>query len=409
MRSAVLRPVQWWAGPLLLAAAALAFDAADRRIPFGVWTTGPIDEVTHLSTAALGLLVLARFIDAPRLFYVAAVIASVAIDVDHIPLYLGLLGNQAQRPVTHSLFTLAVFVAAAAASRRHRAVLAGVATGLVVHFARDIAEGYPGVRVFWPLQDTSWMVSYRWFFLGMIVVFTAARLVLVSVGLPHTRIPVFRTPSPAGSVPCPPDNPATWGDRHRGLEPEGPDPEAAREARSRTSLARADVASYRRRGCGRQADLVLPDQVENALRIVWVDGENVGCPPSGCLRQRRGLTKLWPGVLVQRRRVHEKHIYPASPQLEGHGVPVLDQERHAEQRQWVALTGGRGNRIERSKPQHARDPFIAVPPEVAQAAQRPLQIARSLAHPVIRVPRLHPRVELAEITAGTCVLELRRT
>src|SRR5215831_17285988 len=215
MRSAVLRPVQWWAGPLLLAAAALAFDAADRRIPFGVWTTGPIDEVTHLSTAALGLLVLARFIDAPRLFYVAAVIASVAIDVDHIPLYLGLLGNQAQRPVTHSLFTLAVFVAAAAASRRHRAVLAGVATGLALHFARDIAEGYPGVRVFWPLQDTSWMVSYRWF-LGLIVAFTAARLMLVGAGLPHTRIPVFRTPSPAGSIPRSPDSSATSGDRSPG-------------------------------------------------------------------------------------------------------------------------------------------------------------------------------------------------
>ena len=196
MRSAVLSRVQWWAGPLLLAAAALAFDAADRRIPFGVWTTGPVDEVAHLATAALGLLVLARFIDAPRRFYVAALIASVAIDADHIPLYLGLLGNQAQRPVTHSLSTVAVFVAAAAASRRYRAVLAGVATGLVLHFARDIAEGYPGVRVFWPLQDNSWMVSY-WWFLAMIVVFTAARQVLAGAGLPHTRIPLFRTPSEA--------------------------------------------------------------------------------------------------------------------------------------------------------------------------------------------------------------------
>jgi hypothetical protein len=66
-----------------------------------------------------------------------------------------------------------------------------------------------------------------------------------------------------------------------------------------------------------------------------------------------------------------------SPQLEEHGVPVLDQERHTEQRQWVALTGCQGNRIELSKPKHARDPLLAVPSEVAQAAQRPLQIARS--------------------------------
>jgi membrane-bound metal-dependent hydrolase YbcI (DUF457 family) len=211
-----------------------------------VWTTGPVDEIAHLSTAALGLLVLACFIDAPRRFYVAALIASVAIDLDHIPMYLRLLGNQDQRPVTHSLSTLAVFAAAAAASRRHRAVLAGVATGLVLHFARDIAEGYPGVRVFWPLQDTSWMVSYRWF-LGMIVVFTAARLVLVGAGLPRRRIPVFRTPPPPGSIRRSQDRPATSDDRRPGLEPEGPDLEAAREARARNSLRSGQPCS----DCGR--------------------------------------------------------------------------------------------------------------------------------------------------------------
>ena len=235
MRSAVLRSVQWWAGPLLLAGAALACDAAERRIAFAVWTTGPVDEAAHLAMAALGLLVLIRFIDAPRRFYVAALIASVAIDLDHIPLYLRLLGDSAQRPITHSLSTAAVFVAAAAANRRHRAVLAGVATGLVLHFARDIAEGYPGVRVFWPLQGTSWIVSYRWF-LGLIVLFTAARLVLVRAGLPRARIPVFRTPSQPGPVPRSADGPATSGDHGPGLEPQEPGCEAAREARSRTSL-----------------------------------------------------------------------------------------------------------------------------------------------------------------------------
>ena len=56
--------------------------------------------------AALGLLVLECLIDVPRRFYVAALIASVAIDLDHIPLYLGLLGNEDERPVTHSLATV---------------------------------------------------------------------------------------------------------------------------------------------------------------------------------------------------------------------------------------------------------------------------------------------------------------
>jgi inner membrane protein len=241
MRAAVLRPARWWAGPLLPAATALAFDAVDRRIPFGVWATGLVDEVAHVCTAALGLLVLACFIAAPRRFYVAALIASVAIDVDHIPAYLGLLGNQTQRPVTHSLFTVAVVVAAAVASRRHRAVLAGVATGLVLHFARDIAEGYPGVRIFWPLQGASWAVSY-WWFLGMIVVFTVARLVLVSAGLPRTRVPVFGAPSLSDPIPPSPGGPAAPGDRGPGRGPQGPDLEDAGEARPRTSSPGAATA-----------------------------------------------------------------------------------------------------------------------------------------------------------------------
>ncbi len=162
-------------------------------------------------------------------------------------------------------------------------------------------------------------------------------------------------------------------------------------------------------GCGDQADLVRPDEVENALCIVWVDGEDMGSPPSACIRMPRRFTKLWPGVVVQRRRIHEKHVYPASPQLEGHGVPVFDQERHTEQGQQVAFTGRRGNRIERSKPKHARDPIFAVPLEVAQSAQRPLEMARSLSHPVVRVRRLHPCVKLVEVTAGARVLQLRRT
>jgi inner membrane protein len=179
-----------WAGPALLAGVALGFDALNRRIPFGLLSTGPLDEVAHLATAALGLMVLACLVDVPRRFYVAALVASVAIDLDHIPLYLGLLPDNGQRPVTHSLTTVAVFAGVAAVSRRHRAVLAGAATGLVFHFARDIAEGPPGVRLLWPVQERAWTAS-GWWFLGMIIVFTAARLILVTTGVPRTRVRLF--------------------------------------------------------------------------------------------------------------------------------------------------------------------------------------------------------------------------
>lgn len=185
-----------WAGPLLLTAVALAFDALNRHVEFGLLSTGPLDEAAHLATAALGLSVLACLVDAPRRFYVAALAAAVAIDLDHIPLYLGLLHDDGQRPVTHSLATVVVFAVAAALGRRHRAVLAGVAAGLVLHFARDVAEGPPGVRLFWPLDGQAWTAGYRWF-LGMIIVFTAARLILVATGVPRARIRLFQQRPPA--------------------------------------------------------------------------------------------------------------------------------------------------------------------------------------------------------------------
>jgi membrane-bound metal-dependent hydrolase YbcI (DUF457 family) len=184
----------FWALPVLLSGIALAFDAAHRRVSSGVLASGLLDEPAHLATGALGLLALACFIDAPRRFYVAGLIASVAIDLDHVPEYLGLLGHPDGRQVTHSLTTVVVVVVAAAVSRRHRAVLAGAAAGLLFHFARDIAEGPPGVRMLWPLQNTGWSaISSRWF-LGMIVAFTVVRLVLVTVGMPRTRIRLFREP-----------------------------------------------------------------------------------------------------------------------------------------------------------------------------------------------------------------------
>ena len=60
--------IRLWALPVMLAGVALAFDAADRRVPFNVLATGLLDEPAHLATGALGLLALACFIDAPPRF-----------------------------------------------------------------------------------------------------------------------------------------------------------------------------------------------------------------------------------------------------------------------------------------------------------------------------------------------------
>ena len=197
MRSAALTPVRWWAGPVLLAAVALALDAADRRIPFGVWTTGPVDEVVHLSTATLALLVLARFIAAPRRFDAAALIASVAIDVDHIPLDLGLLETRA------SVQCYAFAVHRGRVRRRRggqsQAPCRGGRGGdwAGTRFRAGHRRGLPG--------GAGLLAASGHFLDGQLPVVPGngrrvrGRPRLASVGLPATRTPVFRTPSPSGS------------------------------------------------------------------------------------------------------------------------------------------------------------------------------------------------------------------
>ena len=61
--------VTLWAYPILLAGVALGADAAYERIQYGLLSAGALDEVAHLTTAALGLLVLACFIELPLVLY----------------------------------------------------------------------------------------------------------------------------------------------------------------------------------------------------------------------------------------------------------------------------------------------------------------------------------------------------
>ena len=73
--------IRLWTVPILLAGVALAFDTADRRLQFSILTSGALDEGANPATGTLGLLALSCFIDVPRRFYVAGLIASVAIDL----------------------------------------------------------------------------------------------------------------------------------------------------------------------------------------------------------------------------------------------------------------------------------------------------------------------------------------
>jgi inner membrane protein len=121
---------------------------------------GPLDEVAHLLTTLLVFWTLGS--RARERFLVPALVASVAIDIDHIPGRLGIdwLTVGTPRPYTHSLLTIVVVLAAAAAWRRRRDLLLGVAIGLAIHFWRDMAEGGSGVALLWPFSDHSFQCPH---------------------------------------------------------------------------------------------------------------------------------------------------------------------------------------------------------------------------------------------------------
>jgi hypothetical protein len=132
----------------------------DRRI----WTGGiPLpakavaDETAHLATTACLLSLLGGGRSRP--FYAGAALGSVALDVDHVPMY-ALARPRTYRPKTHSFpAVVLVAVAAAGARGRRRAILEGVTFGLVSHLVRDVLTG--GAPLLWPLSGRVMRIGRR--------------------------------------------------------------------------------------------------------------------------------------------------------------------------------------------------------------------------------------------------------
>jgi inner membrane protein len=140
---------------VVIAVAVLAVDQGVYQLVGGSTALqAPLDETAHLLTT---LLILWSLI--PRVHervLIPALIASVAIDVDHIP---HALGNQwltagTSRPYTHSLATIVVLLALVVASRRVTVPVLAVALGVASHLWRDLAEPVgAGVALLWPASD----------------------------------------------------------------------------------------------------------------------------------------------------------------------------------------------------------------------------------------------------------------
>lgn len=124
-----------------------------------IWMLGPLDELAHLATGLVVLAALGREVDG-RLAR-GLVVTSVAIDLDHIPQYLGAdwLTAGTARPYPHSLLTLAVVATilwtlrSSWPARNGLAMtVLGVLIGLSAHFLRDLAEPHSGMALLWPVS-----------------------------------------------------------------------------------------------------------------------------------------------------------------------------------------------------------------------------------------------------------------
>jgi inner membrane protein len=158
------------AGAFAAVAAVLGIDLllAVRRWPVPIEAV--LDEPAHLLTA--GLLLLAAGVRSGRVV-AWALAGAVLIDLDHVPLYLGAeVTADGGRPVSHSLTTVLVLLAAAGAWRAQRTRLAALALGVVLHGVRDLATG-PGVPLLWPLVPESVQMPYA-AYLGLLVAAVAA-------------------------------------------------------------------------------------------------------------------------------------------------------------------------------------------------------------------------------------------
>jgi membrane-bound metal-dependent hydrolase YbcI (DUF457 family) len=144
---------------------------------------GAVDEPAHLATGLLFLLALLTLVRTRRpalSFVAAAAVASVALDLDHVPGLLGWHGltQGTPRPYTHSLVTPVVLIAVGElAGGRAKPIAFGAAFGVCAHLFRDLCTG-PGVALAWPLSDAAVRFPYMVFAAGLLL--TAAAVVAVN-------------------------------------------------------------------------------------------------------------------------------------------------------------------------------------------------------------------------------------
>ena len=173
-RGWLLDPPVW---TILAAAALFAVDQfVYQRVGSSILPQAPLDWIDHLLTTVFIVWATRPLIGRRQL--VPALVASVVLDADHIPGYLGsdALTAGTHRPYTHSLLTILVLLAIAMARPRWRWWTSGAALAVASHLWRDLAEPQgAGVALLWPASDRS-ITTPAWLYLGSIALFAALAL-----------------------------------------------------------------------------------------------------------------------------------------------------------------------------------------------------------------------------------------
>lgn len=149
-------------------------DGLDQQVS-SVWLAGPLDETAHALTALLFIWAAGGVLDR---IAVPILVASVAIDLDHLPGDFGARWLTAgdPRPYPHCLLAIVMVLLLAWRVARWRRCLCGVAVGLAIHFWRDLAEPGTGVGLLWPASSASFSLPHPLYLTVMaLVVLSASR------------------------------------------------------------------------------------------------------------------------------------------------------------------------------------------------------------------------------------------
>jgi inner membrane protein len=192
--------------PLMITTLAMtvvvAIGAIDAVLAYRNWpvpVTALLDEPAHLLTAAVLLVAVLPARALPIAPWALA--GAVLIDVDHVVLYLPgpVHAHVDGRPVTHSVATVLILGLAGTAARgRWRTALLGLATGVSLHLARDLAApiGGPGVALLWPASTDALVLPYPGY---LAVLVTALAVVAVRQSRRGRRATSLQTARPATS------------------------------------------------------------------------------------------------------------------------------------------------------------------------------------------------------------------